>query len=76
MKNGYVVMNNSNYGIEIFGVYKNKDRAVTQLRKVIRNRFGRCPRNFSKLYELGQPNGPDSDDSYMIMFFEENNGEE
>lgn len=74
MKNGYVVMNNSNYGIEIFGVYKNHDKAVTQLRKVIRNRFDRCPRDLSKLYESGQPNGPDSDDSYTIMFFEETDG--
>ena len=76
MKTGYVVMNNSNYGIEIFGVYKNQERAKRQFRKVIRNRIGRCPRDLGKLYEYGQINGPDSDDSYMIMFFEENNGEE
>lgn len=75
MKEGYVVWNNSNCGPEFFGVYKNRQRAEKQLRKVIRTRFGKCPRDLDKLYTYQEINGPQSDDSYTISWFEENKGE-
>lgn len=73
MKSGYVVMNDSNYGNEIFGVYKSEKKAEKLLRKVIRNRFGHCPRDLdlSKLYESGEMDGHDS---YQIVYFEEDEG--
>ncbi len=75
MKEGYIVANISNCGNEFFGVYKNEKRAERQLRKIIRNRFGRCPRNLDKLYDVGQPNHISTDDSYCIINFGENDGE-
>ena len=70
MKDGYIVANLTNYGsgIEIFGVYKSEAKAKKQLRKVIRTRYGSCPRDLSCL-EI------DEDDSYQVIYFEENNGD-
>lgn len=75
MKEGYVVMNTSNCGNEIFGVYKSRARAEACLRRVIRSRFGHCPRDLDRLCEYGDINGPDSDDSYGLIWFEEFKGE-
>jgi hypothetical protein len=77
MKEGYIVANLTNYGdgFEIFGVYKSRENAVKQFRKVIRTRYGSCPRDLSKLYKPGQPNALDSGDSYQIIKFKENEGE-
>lgn len=75
MKDGFIVANISNCGNEFFGVYKNEKRAERQLRKVIRNRFGHCPRNLDKLSDVGKPNHITTDDSYGIIYFKENGGE-
>lgn len=79
MKEGYIVWNQTNYGtgFEFFGVYKSKQAAERHLRRVVRNRFGKCPRNLEDLME--EPYCGDSDagcaDGYGITKFEENNGE-
>lgn len=73
MKEGYIVMNVSNCGDEIFGAYKNLKRAERQLRKVIRNRYGRCPRDLGEL--VNKPYIEGGDFSYQIIYFVENDGE-
>lgn len=74
MKEGYIVMNQTNYGdgIYIFGVYRSEKAAEKQLRKVIRTQFGRCPRDLDDIYDLP---GMDSGDSFCIKWFSENNGD-
>lgn len=74
MKYGYIVMNESTSGNEYFGVYKNKKTAERQLRKAIRNRYGRCPRNLINVADLEMDDDRGSD-SYKIVYFEENTGE-
>ena len=74
MKKGYIVWNNSNYGPEFFGIYKNVKTAEWKLRKVIRTRFGHCPRDLDKL--MDDPYAAGGDDSYGISSFEENDGED
>lgn len=73
MKEGFIVANISNCGNEFFGVYKNEKRAERQLRKVIRNRYGRCPRDLSEL--VNEPYIEGGDFSYQIIYFVENDGE-
>ena len=73
MKEGYVVMNTSNCGNEIFGVYKSQRRAETCLRRVVRARFGKCPRDLDKLIE--EPYISGGDDSFGLIWFEEFKGE-
>ena len=75
MKEGYIVINNSNYGLEFFGVYKNKKTAERHLRRVVRNRFGRCPIDLTKLCEPPYV-GRTGDDMYEIVYFKQNNGDE
>lgn len=72
MKEGYIVANISNCGNEFFGVYKNHKTAERKLRKVIRTRFGKCPKDLEKLVEEPYIEGGDS--SYSIIYFKENDG--
>lgn len=44
MKEGYIVWNESNCGSEFFGVYRTWEKAFFQFRRVIRNKYGKCPR--------------------------------
>lgn len=75
MKEGYIVWNNSNCGPEFFGVYRSEKQAIRQFRKVIRNRFGKCPRcDYDELIEW-VVNHEDGDDGYEIRHFEEYDGE-
>ena len=74
MKEGYIVANISNCGDEFFGVYRKQEQAEKQLRRVIRKRFGRCPRNLDKLVKPPYL-GPNEDDSYQIIYFYEYKGE-
>lgn len=73
MKEGYIVWNESNYGSEFFGVYKSWDAALKQFRKVIRVRFGKCPRgSYDDIQDWLVDNEIESgDDSYKITEFEE-----
>lgn len=75
MKEGYIVMNQTNYGdgFEIFGVYKNIKTAERQLRKVIRNRYGKCPRDIDKIDEMLYKKDY-NDESYKVVYFNENEG--
>ena len=73
MKEGYVVMNTSNCGNEIFGAYRTLKQAEKCLRRVVRTRFGKCPRDFAKLCEDPYING--GDDAYGVIWFEEFKGE-
>lgn len=75
MKAGYIAWNESNCGSEFFGVYKNKKTAEWRLRRVVRKRFGRCPRDLSNL--VYEPfTGPSGDDSYKVEWFCENDGDD
>lgn len=68
MKEGYIVWNNSNYGAEFFGVYKNLQTAERKLRQVVRGRFGYCPRDISGIIDMPEM---DSEDSYQVSYFEQ-----
>ena len=72
MKEGYIVWNQTAYGdgFEFFGVYKSRKAAERQLRKVIRNRFGKCPRNLDDLIDFVDSQ-TDGEDSYSITPFYE-----
>lgn len=78
MKQGYIVWNQTSYdkGYEFFGVYKSKKAAERQLRKVIRNRFGKCPRDLDDLVDFvdGQV-GESGLDGYSVTSFREFIGE-
>lgn len=69
MKDGYIVINESIFGNEYFGVYKNLKRAERQLRKVVRHRFGHCPRDLDDLAYMKEI---DDGESYKVVYFEEN----
>ena len=76
MKEGYIVWNNSNYGCEFFGVYRSEKQAMRQFRKVIRNRFGKCPRgDYNKIIDWLVDDVEDGDEGYAIEYFNENEGE-
>ena len=74
MKKGYVVCNITNYSDtpEIFGVYSNLKTAERRLRKVVRKRYGRCPRDTINIVDMPEE---DTGDSYSIVAFEENDGD-
>lgn len=79
MKEGYIVWNLTNYGdgFEFYGVYKSEKKALKQLRRVIRTRYGKCPRAYSDIMDfVYDKEGGDMGDSYRIDYFNENNGEE
>lgn len=74
MKEGYIVWNQTNYGYgyEFFGVYKSKKKAERMLRKVIRDRFGKCPRNLYDLVDfVDEQVGESGVDSYSVTPFHE-----
>lgn len=66
MKNGYAVINLTVYsdGLEIFGVYRSREKAERVLKKVKRERFGNMSED--EILEQEVMNG----DSYMIWSFE------
>lgn len=68
MKEGYIVWNNSNYGAEFFGVYKNPQTAERKLRRVVRDRFGYCPRDIADIIDMPEIDG---EDSYQVSYFRE-----
>lgn len=74
MKKGYIACNLTNCGIgpEIFGVYSNLKTAEWKLRRVVRKRYGRCPRDTTSIADMPEV---DTDDSYSIIAFEENDGD-
>lgn len=77
MKQGYIVWNQTNYswGYEFFGVYRTWESALRQYRKVIRTRYGKCPRgDYDAILKFLSEQG-DTGDGYMISEFEENVGE-
>lgn len=67
MKEGYIVLNQTNYGdgLEIFGVYRKKKSAEIKLRKVIKQ---------AEKYIPGCTE--DTDNSYKIWYFHEKRGDE
>lgn len=77
MKEGYIVWNLSNCDCEFFGVYKTFEKAEKQFRKVIRAKYGRCPRmSYDELLGwLIDNNIEGGDDSLRITQFNENVGE-
>ena len=70
MKEGYIVWNLSNRNCEFFGVYKNPQRALTHLRKVVRNRYGKCPRKYEDIVDF-LDKVENGDDSLRISYFVE-----
>lgn len=72
MKEGYIVWNLSTCDCEFFGVYRSWDKALRQFRKVVRNRYGKCPRDYDDILDfLSEAEGL-GDDSLRITKFEEN----
>ena len=77
MKEGYIACNMTNFGdgFEIFGVYRKEKYAQARLKKVIRTRFGRCPRDFEEALSFAdEQDGNES--SYRVVWFCENDGSE
>lgn len=70
MKTGYIVWNCSNCDCEFFGVYRNFEDALRQFRKVVKNRFGECPRSYEDILQL-LVEKEDGDDSLRITPFSE-----
>ena len=73
MKEGYIVWNLTNCGdgYEFFGVYKSYEKALKCFRRVVRERYGKCPKgDYCKIIEwlCGVEDG---DDSFRITPFEE-----
>ena len=73
MEKGYIAWNESNCGSEFFGAFRSKKRAERELRRVVRERFGRCPRDLVDLVEEPFANG--GDDSYKVTYFNNEKGE-
>lgn len=73
MKEGYIVWNQSNYGNEFFGVYRTWDAAFKQFKKIIRARFGKCPRgSYNDIQSWLIDNEiEDGDDSINISYFKQ-----
>lgn len=78
MKEGYIVWNQAQYGggYQIFGVYKSEKMAIRQLRKVIRNRYGKCPNGGYDAIADFLAKVEDGDDGHGIKYFCENEGED
>ena len=72
MKEGYIVWNESTAESEFFGIYRSYEKALRQLRKVLRNRFGRCPHQEDKVWDFVSEIS--DEDSYKITPFEEYDG--
>lgn len=72
MKQGYIAICESTAGdgIEIFGVYRSREKAVKALKRVARDRLERVPRDFDKMIDALEEIG-DGQDSYKIRWFEE-----
>lgn len=73
MKEGYIVWNESTVESEFFGVYRTEKKAEKALRKVAKNRLGRCPRDYDKMMSALDEYG-EGYDSYHITYFCKNGG--
>lgn len=74
MKEGYIVWNESTVENEFFGVFKNPQAALRHLRKVVRNRYGKCPRGSYKDLLDWLVNVESGEDSLGITYFNMNEG--
>lgn len=76
MKDGYIVWNDSTAGCEFFGVFKSYKPAFRLFRKVVKNRYGKCPRNYDDILTyLSKIEVDDGlDDSIRITRFNQNEG--
>lgn len=79
MAGGYIVWNLTNYndGYEIFGVYRTREAAEKQFKKVLKNRFGKLPKDTDELlkWEDEVAEGTGCLDSFRITPFVENIGD-
>ena len=75
MKEYYIVWNQTNYGdgFEFFGVHRRWESALRQYRKVVKNRYGRCPRAYDDIIDFLAEN-ENYDDDLRITYFKENDG--
>lgn len=72
MKEGYIVWNESTVENEFFGVYRSWERAFRQFRKVIKNRYGRCPRNYDDILDyLNEVEGLGTESIKITKFVED-----
>lgn len=73
MKEGYIVWNESNCKSEFFGVYRTWKKAFAQFRKIVRNKYGKCPRgSYEDIQDWLVGNEmEDGSDSLKITYFEE-----
>ena len=71
MREGYIVWNESTVENEFFGVYKSWERAFRQFRKVVKNRYGRCPRNYDDVLDyLNEVEGLGTESIKITKFVE------
>ena len=71
MREGYIVWNESTVENEFFGVYKSWERAFRQFRKVVKNRYGRCPRNYDDILDyLNEVEGLGTESIKITKFVE------
>ena len=76
MKEGYIVWNLTNYGdgYEFYGVFRSKEQAEAHLRKVLKARYGKLPKDEDELLEW-EDNVNGCLDSHRIDYFCKNKGE-
>lgn len=68
MKDGYIVWNESTVENEFFGVFKGWQAALRHYRKVVKNRYGKCPRNYDDIIGYLADVEP-GEDSLRITYF-------
>lgn len=66
MKKGFIVWNMTSYGdgFEFFGAFRSRKEAEKCLRRVLKKRFGRVPKDLDELIEM-----QGEEDSYSVTYF-------
>lgn len=75
-KECYIVWNESIYGCEFFGAYRSWRRAFAQFRRVVRNRYGKCPQGGYEDIQDWLVDNEIEGDSLKITKIYENEGED
>ena len=74
MKEGYIVRNDAG---DVFGVYKTEELAIKQLKKVVKNYYGKCPEgSYDDILDFiyGDENEVTIEGEFGIKYFHENIG--
>lgn len=67
MKKGFIVWNQTTYdmGYEFFGAFRSQKEAEKCLRRVLKKRFGKVPKDIDELIQM-----EGAEDSYGISYFD------